>query len=83
MENPKREEVDVNDDDDDEESYTSEELDLLLQVSPIVFYISALEEDGTEDLLDHLVELSTASRAWMIRPARTRHQLDHRLPCEL
>jgi GTP-binding protein Era len=33
---------------------------------PPIFYISALKEDGTEDILQHLLEKATQSRAWPV-----------------
>ena len=30
---------------------------LLMQVGPVVFYVSALEKDGTDDLLQHLIQI--------------------------
>ena len=54
----------------------NEELDFdtLIQVSPIVFYISALEEDGTDDLLQHLLDLATPCKSWAVPPGRATDQ---------
>lgn len=38
----------------------------LLEVSPICFYVSAKEEDGTEDIVDHLLELATPCNVWAV-----------------
>jgi GTPase len=37
-----------------------------LDLSPVVFYISALKEDGTDDLLQHLVDLATPCNSWAV-----------------
>jgi GTP-binding protein Era len=42
-----------------------------LEISPIVFYVSALKEDGTEDILEHLVSLATPCTSWPIEPGKS------------
>ena len=42
-----------------------------LELSPIVFYVSALKEDGTEDILEHLVDLATPCSSWPIEPGKS------------
>lgn len=42
-----------------------------LDLSPIVFYVSALKEDGTDDLLEHLVELATPCTSWAVPAGQT------------
>ena len=44
---------------------------LLLKVGPVVFYVSALERDGTDDLLQHLIRLATPSKEWPLPPNET------------
>jgi GTP-binding protein Era len=39
-----------------------------LQLSPIVFYVSALREDGVDDIVDHLVSLATPCQTWAVPP---------------
>jgi len=38
--------------------------------SPIVFYVSALKEIGTEDIMDHLLNLATPCKEWTVEPGR-------------
>jgi GTPase len=47
------------------------DFDRKLQLSPIVFYVSALKEDGTDDILDHLVTLATPCRSWAVPPEQS------------
>jgi GTPase len=44
------------------------DFDAKLELSPIVFYVSALKEEGTDDILDHLVRLATPCRSWAVPP---------------
>jgi GTP-binding protein Era len=37
-----------------------------LDMAPVVFYVSALEEDGTDDLLEHLLKLATPCNSWAL-----------------
>jgi len=46
------------------------DFDAMLEHSPIVFYVSALKEDGTDDILDHLVSLATPSKEWAVQPGK-------------
>jgi GTP-binding protein Era len=39
---------------------------VLMEISPVVFYVSALEEDGTDELLDHLLKLATPCNTWAL-----------------
>jgi GTP-binding protein Era len=41
-----------------------------LEHSPIVFYVSALKEIGTDDIMDHLLNLATPCREWAVEPGR-------------
>ena len=41
-----------------------------LEHSPIVFYVSALKEIGTEDIMDHLVSLATPCNEWAVEPGK-------------
>ena len=41
-----------------------------LQHSPIVFYVSALKQIGTDDVLDHLLQLATPCKEWAVEPGR-------------
>ena len=49
------------------------ELDFEAQMehSPIVFYISALKEIGTDDIMDHLVSLATPCNEWAVEPGKS------------
>mmetsp|Transcript_6184 Transcript_6184/g.17611 ORF Transcript_6184/g.17611 Transcript_6184/m.17611 type:complete len:459 (-) Transcript_6184:53-1429(-) len=46
------------------------DFDAQMEESPIVFYVSALKQDGTDDLLEHLLDLATPSREWPVQPGR-------------
>lgn len=41
-----------------------------LQHSPIVFYVSALKEIGTDDIMNHLLNLATPCKEWVVEPGR-------------
>jgi GTP-binding protein Era len=43
----------------------------MMELSPIVFYVSALEEDGTDEILEHLVSLATPCRTWPLQPGQS------------
>lgn len=45
--------------------------DARLELSPIVFYVSALKEEGTDDIVDHLVSLATSCRSWAVSPGQS------------
>lgn len=51
----------------------NEELDFkaAMELSPIVFYVSALEEDGTDEILEYLVSLATTCRTWPVKPGES------------
>ena len=49
-----------------EEANKPLDYDTLMAISPETFYISALEEDGTEELLQHLVDLATPCQVWAV-----------------
>jgi GTP-binding protein Era len=42
------------------------DFETMLKLSPIVFYVSALKEDGTADILDHLLTLATPCNTWAV-----------------
>mmetsp|Transcript_4095 Transcript_4095/g.9206 ORF Transcript_4095/g.9206 Transcript_4095/m.9206 type:complete len:191 (-) Transcript_4095:146-718(-) len=46
------------------------DFDAQLEYSPIVFYVSALKEDGTDDLMEHLLDLATPCQEWPVKPGR-------------
>ncbi len=41
-----------------------------LEQSPIVFYVSALKEIGTDDIMEHLVGLATPCKTWAVEPGK-------------
>ncbi len=41
-----------------------------LEQSPIVFYVSALKQIGTDELMDHLVNLATPCNTWAVEPGK-------------
>ena len=41
-------------------------LEILLRVGPVVFYVSALKRENTDDLLQHLLKLSTPCKEWAL-----------------
>jgi len=41
-----------------------------LEHSPIVFYVSALKEIGTNDIMGHLLNLATPCREWAVDPGK-------------
>jgi GTP-binding protein Era len=47
------------------------DFETVVELSPIVFYVSALEEDGTEEMLEHLVDLATPCRTWAVEAGQT------------
>ncbi len=42
-----------------------------MEHSPIVFYVSALKEIGTDDIMDHLVSLATPCNEWAVEPGKS------------
>lgn len=44
------------------------DFEAMMKYSPIVFYVSALKEDGTDELLNHLVQRATPSWGWIVKP---------------
>lgn len=42
-----------------------------LKLSPIVFYTSALKEEGTDDIVEHLAGLATSCRSWAVPAGET------------
>lgn len=38
-----------------------------LEHSPIVFYVSALKEVGTDDIMDHLLNIATPCKEWAVK----------------
>lgn len=53
-----------------EEGGVGVDFDTMMKVSPIVFYVSALKEDGTEEILDHLLEQATPCEQWAVEPGQ-------------
>ncbi|KAG7373356.1 GTP-binding protein Era [Nitzschia inconspicua] len=47
------------------------DFDAKMELSPIVFYISALKEEGIDDILDHLTSLATPCRSWAVPPGES------------
>jgi len=41
-----------------------------LEHSPIVFYVSALKDIGTDDVMEHLLNLATPCKEWVVDPHR-------------
>lgn len=41
-----------------------------MEHSPIVFYVSALKEIGTDDIMDHLVKLATPCKEWAVESGK-------------
>lgn len=46
------------------------DFEILMKVSPITFYTSALKEVGTEDLLGYLLSMATPCREWAVEPGQ-------------
>ena len=42
-----------------------------LEHSPIVFYVSALKEDGTDEIMEHLLNLATPCKEWAVEPGKS------------
>lgn len=49
-----------------EEARQSLDFKILMEMVPVVFYVSALEEDGTDELLEHLLKLATPCNTWAL-----------------
>jgi GTP-binding protein Era len=49
-----------------EDGSNSLDFDRLLKIAPVVFYVSALEGDSVDLLLEHLVERATPCRTWAV-----------------
>ncbi|MGK3733377.1 MAG: GTP-binding protein Era [Bacillariaceae sp.] len=47
------------------------DFEAMLEYAPIVFYVSALKEDGTDDILDHLVNLATPCKEWAVQSGQS------------
>mmetsp|Transcript_18653 Transcript_18653/g.46177 ORF Transcript_18653/g.46177 Transcript_18653/m.46177 type:complete len:113 (+) Transcript_18653:758-1096(+) len=47
------------------------EFEQLLNIAPVVFYVSALEEEGVDDLLEHLLEKATSCTSWPVEPGKS------------
>jgi GTP-binding protein Era len=47
------------------------DFETMIKVAPVVFYVSALKEDGVDDILNHLVELATPCRSWPVEPGQS------------
>jgi GTP-binding protein Era len=47
------------------------EFDTKMQLSPITFYVSALKEDGTDEILEHLLSFATPCSTWAIPPGQS------------
>jgi GTP-binding protein Era len=47
------------------------DFDKLLKISPLVFYVSALEEEGVDEILDHLVSNATPCRSWAVESGQS------------
>jgi GTP-binding protein Era len=45
------------------------DFETLMKLAP-VFYVSALDKDGTDDLMNHLVELTTPCKSWALEPGQ-------------
>ena len=54
------------DDDDDEASPREPDPEVLERLFPPVFYISALKNDGVDDVLAHLLSLTTPCKEWPV-----------------
>jgi GTP-binding protein Era len=46
------------------------DFETLMKLAPIVFYVSALDKDGTDDLMNHLLELTTPCKSWALEPGQ-------------
>ena len=55
----------------------------LLKVVPITFYVSALDEDGTDDILDYLVDMATPCQSWAVPLGQTTNQTTEEQICEV
>ena len=47
------------------------EFEQLLNIAPVVFYVSALEEEGVDDLLEHLLERATPCTSWPVEAGKS------------
>jgi GTP-binding protein Era len=54
-----------------------------LDVAPITFYVSALNEDGTDDILDYLLEMATPSKSWAVPLGQTTNLTTEERICEV
>lgn len=56
----------------DEESNTPKEMDpeLLAELFPPIFYVSALHNDGVDDIWNHLMEKATPTQEWVLPPGQ-------------
>lgn len=57
--------------------------DRLMDLSPVVFYVSALENDGVDEILDHLVERATPCRTWVVEAGEATNMTKHEQVQEL
>jgi GTP-binding protein Era len=62
----------------DAEDEESDELDFetMMELAPIVFYVSALEESGTEEIVEHLLSLGTPCRTWAVAEGQSTNMTD-------
>lgn len=47
------------------------DFDRLMKISPVVFYVSALKEDGVDEILHHLIERATPCRSWAVEAGKS------------
>lgn len=47
------------------------EFERLLKIAPVVFYVSALKEEGVDDLLEHLLDRATPCTSWPVEPGKS------------
>ena len=55
----------------------------LLEVVPITFYVSALDDDGTDDILEYLVDMATPCQSWAVPLGKTTNQTIEEQICEV
>lgn len=59
------------------------DFDRLLKISPVVFYVSALKEDGVDEILEHLIERATPCRVWAVEAGKSTNMTKYEQTQEL
>eukprot|EP00980_Cylindrotheca_fusiformis_P002247 scaffold517_cov119-Cylindrotheca_fusiformis.AAC.30 len=64
-------------------SNTALDFDRLMKISPVVFYVSALKEDGVDQILEHLIERATPCRTWAVEAGKSTNMTKYEQTQEL